>query len=115
MIREGAAEKQNRRVLSQASALDLLRCFCLLVVESISSFLFGGEGGIRTHGTVAGTPDFESGTFDHSATSPVNFGRFTAWCSEDSDYSRTIFRVELFFEKYSKNLSPRHCISRRTD
>ena len=30
----------------------------------------GGEGGIRTHGSVATTPDFESGTFDHSATSP---------------------------------------------
>ena len=30
----------------------------------------GGEGGIRTHGTVTRTPDFESGTFDHSATSP---------------------------------------------
>ena len=33
--------------------------------------LFGGEGGIRTHGGFAPTPDFESGTFDHSATSPV--------------------------------------------
>ena len=31
---------------------------------------FGGEGGIRTLGRVAPTPDFESGTFDHSATSP---------------------------------------------
>ena len=31
---------------------------------------FGGEGGIRTHGGFAPTPDFESGTFDHSATSP---------------------------------------------
>ena len=30
----------------------------------------GGEGGIRTHGGFAPTPDFESGTFDHSATSP---------------------------------------------
>ena len=30
----------------------------------------GGEGGIRTHGTVSGTPHFECGTFDHSATSP---------------------------------------------
>ena len=30
----------------------------------------GGEGGIRTLGTIASTPDFESGTFDHSATSP---------------------------------------------
>jgi hypothetical protein len=34
-------------------------------------FLFiGGEGGIRTHGTLARTPDFESGTFGHSVTSP---------------------------------------------
>ena len=33
----------------------------------------GGEGGIRTRGTF-GTPDFESGTFDHSATSPRNLG-----------------------------------------
>ena len=31
----------------------------------------GGEGGIRTLGDVATTPDFESGTFDHSATSPT--------------------------------------------
>jgi hypothetical protein len=30
----------------------------------------GGEGGIRTLGTFDSTPDFESGTFDHSATSP---------------------------------------------
>ena len=37
----------------------------------------GGEGGIRTHGRLAPTPDFESGTFDHSATSPVRFD--TAW------------------------------------
>ncbi len=30
----------------------------------------GGEGGIRTLGTLAGTHDFESCAFDHSATSP---------------------------------------------
>jgi hypothetical protein len=30
----------------------------------------GGEGGIRTLGRFDPTPDFESGTFDHSATSP---------------------------------------------
>ena len=29
-----------------------------------------GEGGIRTPGTFDSTPDFESGTFDHSDTSP---------------------------------------------
>ena len=33
---------------------------------------YGGEGGIRTHGTLARTPDFESGPFGHSGTSPRN-------------------------------------------
>ena len=28
--------------------------------------LRGGEGGIRTHGTLTGTPDFESGTFNRT-------------------------------------------------
>jgi hypothetical protein len=32
--------------------------------------LFGGERGIRTLGRLAPTPDFESGTFNRSATSP---------------------------------------------
>ena len=32
---------------------------------------FGGEAGIRTLGTLAGTPHFECGAFDHSATSPL--------------------------------------------
>lgn len=31
----------------------------------------GGEAGIRTLGTLTGTPHFECGAFDHSATSPV--------------------------------------------
>src|SRR5947208_7419706 len=35
----------------------------------------GGEGGIRTHGTGEGTPHFECGAFDHSATSPKGFRR----------------------------------------
>ena len=32
--------------------------------------IYGGEGGIRTHDTLAGMPHFECGAFDHSATSP---------------------------------------------
>ena len=36
-----------------------------------ASFVTGGEGGIRTHGTRKRTPDFESGPFDHSGTSPL--------------------------------------------
>ena len=38
----------------------------------------GGEGGIRTHGRLAPTPDFESGTFDHSATSPTHIELYLA-------------------------------------
>ena len=36
------------------------------------ALLSGGEGGIRTRGRLSPTPDFESGTFDHSATSPAD-------------------------------------------
>src|SRR6267378_8312541 len=35
-----------------------------------NSFSESGRGGIRTHGPIARSPDFESGTFDHSATLP---------------------------------------------
>ena len=42
-----------------------------MIVQRAPQRNHGGEGGIRTHGTLAGTPDFESGTIDHSATSPV--------------------------------------------
>ena len=47
------------------------KCFKLLILLLFYFFTIGGEGGIRTHGGFAPTPDFESGTFDHSATSPV--------------------------------------------
>lgn len=33
--------------------------------------LSGGRGGIRTHGTLAGTPHFECGAFNHSTTRPT--------------------------------------------
>src|SRR5438128_12353173 len=32
---------------------------------------FGGRGGIRTHGTLAGTPVFKTGALNHSATLPA--------------------------------------------
>src|SRR6266481_1217448 len=35
----------------------------------------GGRGGIRTHGRIAPTPDFESGAFNHSATLPLESTR----------------------------------------
>ena len=32
---------------------------------------YGGRGGIRTHGSLATTSDFESDAFNHSATLPI--------------------------------------------
>ena len=39
----------------------------------------GGEGGIRTPGTVARTPHFECGAIDHSATSPAGLFGLVGW------------------------------------
>jgi hypothetical protein len=36
----------------------------------INNLIAGGEGGIRTHGTVTRTTVFETVPFDHSGTSP---------------------------------------------
>ena len=48
-----------------------------------------GERRIRTYGTVTGTPDFESGAFDHSASSPsIQFSRFLRRASR----SKKLFR-----------------------
>ena len=37
------------------------------------SYFLGGEGGIRTLGTVARTTVFKTVTFNHSVTSPYSF------------------------------------------
>ena len=39
-------------------------------IENDSNGLSGGEGGIRTHGTLARTTVFETAPFDRSGTSP---------------------------------------------
>jgi hypothetical protein len=41
-------------------------------LKKISVFSIGccGRGGIRTHGTLAGTPVFKTGALNHSATLP---------------------------------------------
>ena len=36
----------------------------------VENWVGGGQGGIRTHGTLAGTPHFECGAIDHSTTCP---------------------------------------------
>jgi hypothetical protein len=41
--------------------------------ESLGKAFSGGEGGIRTHGTVSRTLAFEASAFNRSATSPRSF------------------------------------------
>jgi hypothetical protein len=41
----------------------------------VSHLQYGGEGGIRTHGPIAGTHAFQACRFDHSRTSPHRFSR----------------------------------------
>lgn len=40
-----------------------------LVINKLS-LIYGGEGGIRTHGTHKGSTVFETARFNHSRTSP---------------------------------------------
>ena len=55
------------------------RVFSEIILSLFFNSLYcGGEGGIRTHGTVARTPHFECGAFDHSATSPKEFFALSA-------------------------------------
>src|SRR5258708_15353789 len=66
---QAVAERRQQRVLIFGIA-SFVRQTTENAVHTISR-LAGGEGGIRTHGTVARTPHFECGAFDHSATSPL--------------------------------------------
>ncbi len=66
--------KDKKPCINKALGRDSSRYWSLLEFFGVR---LGGEGGIRTHGGLAPTPDFESGTFDHSATSPIRF--YTAW------------------------------------
>src|ERR1700678_888253 len=49
---------------------DLRRVLQIQLSNNINCLVDGGEGGIRTPGTLARTPHFECGAIDHSATSP---------------------------------------------
>ena len=66
--------KDKKPFINKAFRRDTSRYWSLLEFFGVR---LGGEGGIRTHGGLAPTPDFESGTFDHSATSPIRF--YAAW------------------------------------
>ena len=57
-------ENVNCNRQNQNIRIDCIQNFALCLSSH------GGEGGIRTHGTVAGTRDFQSRRFGHSRTSP---------------------------------------------
>ena len=56
--------------------------------ENAFAGVSGGEGGIRTHGTLAGSTVFETAPFDHSGTSPRGSGV--------AGYVRTDFGASVF-------------------
>ena len=68
--------------------------------------MLGGEGGIRTHVTVAGKPHFECGAFDHSATSPRGLSRIWQGRVVDAEkaatYSKTVQRLLIFRAIFSQ-------------
>ncbi len=43
----------------------------------------GGGGGIRTHGTLARTPVFKTGLFNHSSTPPGKHGPQSTGCRDN--------------------------------
>ena len=58
----------------------------------------GGEGEIRTHGALAGTPVFKTGTLNHSVTSP-HVGEGIAnlcWCGKASVVVSAAVTVFMF-------------------
>ncbi len=42
----------------------------MTTLQELAEKMYGGEGGIRTPGTLSGTPVFKTGAINHSATSP---------------------------------------------
>ena len=70
-------EQYSRGALDGAGhTLRSSRCWGLLEKR-------GGEEGIRTPDTVSGIPDFESGAFSHSATSPWELKRVRGYLKRD--------------------------------
>lgn|GEM_PF-6744715 len=60
---------------------------------------FCGEGGIRTHGTVAGTPPFQGGQFNHSCTSPHVVHKYIKiFLSFQRNYT---FDIDFFYRTFT--------------
>ena len=60
---------------NQKSYVPIKKVLLVTQKHKLNSFAykFGGEGGIRTHGTVAGTLVFKTRALNHSTTSPEGY------------------------------------------
>jgi hypothetical protein len=62
----------------------------------------GGRGGIRTHGTLSGTPVFKTGSLNHSDTLPLNeingliFGSKPNWHRIGTEPARSTVKPSIF-------------------
>jgi hypothetical protein len=63
------AETLNDAKVNFCVKLQWLRCQGWTCIDT-GGLAGGGRGGIRTHGTLAGTPVFKTGALNHSATLP---------------------------------------------
>lgn len=57
--------------------MTVLILFCIKK-EPLQALLNGGRGGIRTHGTLAGSTVFKTGPINHSGTLPFGFDDYFA-------------------------------------
>src|SRR5882672_689166 len=68
---DATGQKQGKSSDDEKDSANLLNC--TKDHECLGKGLSGGEGGIRTHGTVSRTLAFEASAFNRSATSPRSF------------------------------------------
>ena len=68
--KESLATRRAKALLQGPENAKEMRPGRAVNTSNINILIGGGEGGIRTHGTVTRTTVFETVPFDHSGTSP---------------------------------------------
>ena len=75
MAKQSATKRQaplfRMRLYSpEAAVFEINKLLKVSFINICFKYTIGGEGGIRTHGPLTGTPVFKTGAFNRSATSP---------------------------------------------
>jgi hypothetical protein len=79
-VSAGAKKRQQTGDGSQANRYHFCKTMVTYSGQKVGKRDDGGEGEIRTPGTLTGTPAFEAGAIDHSATSPRQYPTDRASC-----------------------------------